>query len=670
MSQLKFEELSIPAADLGLENPLPPLSHGRELHQVEADDEIPADMLANISYGRLPNVLPYKIQDGYDRSLRIRNFRVAILENEILRAVFMLELGGRLWSLVHKPSGRELLYSNPVFQPGNLALRNAWFCGGVEWNIGTIGHSPFTCSPLFASYLHRQDGTPILRMYEWERIRQVPFQIDVCLPDDSPVLLVMIRIINPHQHETPMYWWSNMAVPESENTRVLVPASKAFRFGYKGSGLLLIPTPEYEGIDYTYTTNLDHAADFFFNIKQEQQPWICALDGTGSGLIQTSTPKLRGRKLFLWGIGTGGRKWQHFLSPHGGKYLEIQAGLARTQMEHLPMPGGAEWIWQEAYGRISADPEIVHGVNWQSATGAVSVALETMYPQTNLLNEFQKNQASKDFKPEEIHHFGSGWGALEEFRRKHDGEASMCPPGIVFDPASLGVEQEIWLDLLNGEMNENASDSAPASFMVQVDWKKKLEGALVDSDRLSASGYLHLGIMRSYMGEEESAKAAWKQSLMINPSTWVLRNLGLTAWQEKEFDQAVVYYLQACKIAPDVLPILVEFGKLLLEVDRPQEWLDLLPQISEYLRENGRIRLLEARAALMVNQFSTVEKFFKQQVIIPDIREGEISLSDLWIDYHSKRISIDEGLPINDELRHRVMLEFPIPVDFDFRMSF
>ncbi|MCZ7665985.1 MAG: DUF5107 domain-containing protein [Chloroflexi bacterium] len=44
--------------------------------------------------------------------------------------------------MLHKPSGRELLAKNPVFQPANLALRNAWFSGGIEWNIGAIGHSP------------------------------------------------------------------------------------------------------------------------------------------------------------------------------------------------------------------------------------------------------------------------------------------------------------------------------------------------------------------------------------------------------------------------------------------------------------------------------------------------------------------------------------------------
>ena len=69
----------------------------------------------------------------------------------------------------------------------------------------------------------------MLRLYEWERIRQVPFQIDAYLPDGSPVLFVRVRIVNPHDREVPMYWWSNIAVPETAETRVIVPADAALQ---------------------------------------------------------------------------------------------------------------------------------------------------------------------------------------------------------------------------------------------------------------------------------------------------------------------------------------------------------------------------------------------------------------------------------------------------------
>src|SRR5688572_14924800 len=127
MSELRLETLSMATADVGPENPLPPLFSDADLHTVVDPGEADTEMRHNIGYGRVRSVLPYLLQDCYSRDRRLGEHAVAVLENEVLRATFLLGLGGRLWSLVHKPSGRELLYRNPVFQPANLALRNAWF---------------------------------------------------------------------------------------------------------------------------------------------------------------------------------------------------------------------------------------------------------------------------------------------------------------------------------------------------------------------------------------------------------------------------------------------------------------------------------------------------------------------------------------------------------------
>jgi hypothetical protein len=360
MSELKIKTWSMPAADLGSESPFPPLSSNQELHIAQrVDPGVPGEIRQNMMYGHLPNILPYAMQDGYNRERKRRDFRVAVLENNVLKATFLLEFGGRLWSLYHIPSQRELLFVNPVFQPANLALRNAWFSGGVEWNIGTIGHSPFTCAPLFAARGDGPDGTTALRMYEWQRIRQVTYQIDAWLPDDSPVLFVRVCIRNPHAREIPMYWWSNIAMPETPETRVIVPSESAYRYTY--DHLNKIPVPTHAGLDYTYATRNARAADFFFHILDDAWPWIAALDGNGIGFVQVSTQRLKGRKLFVWGMGRGGRKWQEFLSVPGQSYLEIQAGLARPQLEHVPMPADTEWEWLEAYGLLEARASLALG---------------------------------------------------------------------------------------------------------------------------------------------------------------------------------------------------------------------------------------------------------------------------------------------------------------------
>ena len=120
------------------------------------------------SFARTRDLPPRASYCARTTSGQLDVYKRQVLENDILRATFLLELGGRLWSLLHKPSGRELLAVNPVFQAANLAIRNAWFSGGVEWNIGFVGHSPFTCSPLFAARVEGPGGAPVLRLYEYE----------------------------------------------------------------------------------------------------------------------------------------------------------------------------------------------------------------------------------------------------------------------------------------------------------------------------------------------------------------------------------------------------------------------------------------------------------------------------------------------------------------------
>src|SRR5256885_11521532 len=50
------------------------------------------------------------------------------------------------------------------------------------------------------------------------------------------------------------------------------------------------------------------AVDYFFEPLAEERSWIASVDGTGVGLVQASTERLQGRKLFVWGQGDGGHR--------------------------------------------------------------------------------------------------------------------------------------------------------------------------------------------------------------------------------------------------------------------------------------------------------------------------------------------------------------------------
>lgn len=47
--------------------------------------------------------------------------------------------------------------------------------GGVEWNIGIIGHTPYACESLYVAKVTRDNDKEVLGFYEYERVRSVYF---------------------------------------------------------------------------------------------------------------------------------------------------------------------------------------------------------------------------------------------------------------------------------------------------------------------------------------------------------------------------------------------------------------------------------------------------------------------------------------------------------------
>ena len=639
MSELRVEMYRMPAAWLGPENPLPPLD----------------------------GCMPYSLQDDYDRTRNVREFRSVVLENDFLRATFLTEMGGRMWSLFHKPSNRELLYVNPVFQPGNLAIRNAWISGGVEWNMGIRGHSVYTCAPIFVARVQGDEGLPILRMYEWNRVRMAPYQMDVFLPDDSEFLFVRVRIINPHDHEIPMYWWSNIAAPETPETRVISPAESAYKYGYQGK-MTQIPIPISDGVDMSYPTNFRRSADNFYCIEPGQQPWVTSLDGEGRGLVQTSTPRLRGRKLFVWGMGSGGRHWQEFLSVPDAPYIEIQAGLARTQSEYLDMPADTEWTWLEAYGLMKADPEIVHGPDWRTAYQSVDERLKRTMPPDVLESELLRSNDMADRPPEEIIQRGSGWGALERHRRERSGEEPFCPASMAFSDDSLGTDQEPWLTLLDdGTLPYANPTDSPGGWMIQSQWRQLLKDAVRAGRGDHWLTWLHLGVMYYCEKDMDAAKRAWEKSLELEPSPWAYRNMAVLAKREERMTEAADLLLTARRMAPEMLSLALECCRALIAAERPQDMLDFMDDLPPQIRDRGRMRIMEARAAMKMGDLQKVEEILQSRPSVSDVREGEVTLSNLWFEMHEKRIAAAENVPIDDKLRQRVRSDYPPPSWLDFR---
>lgn len=600
---------------------------------------------------RPTTVLPYTTQSSYDRDPAVHQQRVAVLENEHLRATFLLDLGGRLWTLTDKATGRELLHQPDLIQPGNLALRNAWFAGGAEWNLGVTGHWALTCEPVAAAIVEH-DGAQVLRMWAYERMVEIVWQVDVALRAGSPTLDVHVRLHNPHASDRPIYWWSNIAVPQVEGGRVLVDADSAFHFGY-AEELDVLPVPVTDGVDISYPSRARSANDYFFNTHSDH-PWIAAIDRDGYGLGHSSTSRLTSRKLFVWGVARGGRTWQRWLSGNGA-YVEIQAGVARTQLEHLRLPAGQTWSWVESYRPVQADASRAHGKDWAEAVaeGArCTVDPAALDEAKSWMDAASRVPVTGDWGPLRGAPRNQGWGALAV-------AVGDLPedPAVPFDAGQLDDEQQAWLELARSGA---VADELATSVLTGEGWSQRLREA-----NPGPVQQLLLGYAEHAAGDTDAARELWRSSVAANPTARALRALALTATDQDERADLLVQALEhGGESGAAHHALLVETLTALRAAGRHQQLLTVANALPPAERALPRVAFLEAVALVATGQPEAAKALLQRPLVLPDVREGAASLEELWFDYQ-KLLGTSEKLPAHYDFRMFVDDEGTTPVPSD-----
>lgn len=618
---------------------LPVLHDGGGRMPTEQDGRllgIGADHLA-----RPRTLLPYRNQGSYTRRTVPVTHRVAVLENEILRAEVLLDLGGRLWSLVDRRTGAELLHRPSAIRTGNLALRNAWFAGGIEWNLGMTGHWPLTMSPVSAAVVPTGEAT-VLRMWAFERMLELVWQVDLWLPAGADCLLVHVRLTNPHGDDRPVYWWSNMAVPQIDGGRVLVDADSAVHFGY-GDGIDVVDIPFHDGVEVTRPTDNRTAGDFFFDVRERAHPWIAAVGPDGNGIAQSSTARLSGRKLFVWGRSCGGEHWQRWLSGPDGGYAEIQAGLARTQLEHLRLPAGRTWTWTESYRPVGITPELVGGP-WGAAVDAMAreaVHADDLERAHEVLDRVAEHPVEGPWDEDRGAADNQGWGALAV--RLGDLPQDRATP---FDERCLGPEHRAWQDLATtGDVSPTLTSSA----LVGPQWVDRLERA-----RPGGLQRLLLGYGHHAAGRTDLARELWQEAAADLDGPRAHRALGATSTDPA---RRADHYLAALRGSPSGMSwaeqddLLVEALTALHEDSRDEFVLAMMPALPRRQRELPRVQYLTACALVALGRSQEARELIDLPLELPDVREGDVALDRLWF-----------------ELQRQLGTDAPLPDHYDFRM--
>lgn len=562
-----------------------------------------------------------------------------------------------------KVAKRELLYKNETIHFGNLSLRNAWFCGGVEWNVSIKGHNPLTCSPIFAAVLEK-DGESGLRLYEFERKREIVYSLDVWLPNGAEFLLVHTRIENTDIKEKYTYWWSNIAVPQTEGLRIAVPAETAYVSTYRQDGYFLdfCEMPRYQGTDITIPEKSSQSYDFFYR-TEERQKYIAAINPDGYGLLETSTDELQGRKLFVWGQGNGGKNWNEFLTKKGDAYAEIQAGLAETQLEHLIIPPSCTWEWTEAFSSVQLErlPE-----SYKDFCGETEEEIRKKYPRGISAELKRAYSRYKDAKFVRVVCNGSGWGALKELERSR-AKQSPLSRFCIFPSETLSEKQKPFINLLeNGVFPEVSPDCPPKAYCVTE--------AIRNTMRLSVNiapnwtALYHFGVMLYAAGETESARNAWEESLKLRENAWAYRNLAMLYRNEYgDKKRAAELMEKAVSLKRDCKALWIDFAETLLGAGKYSEWLEREQKIPKGISANSRLQMYKAMCLLRLNEPEKAAEIIDDKFILEDVKEGEFSISALWNEIYGAIIAKKYRLADKTEILLAMEKEYPLR-NLDFRM--
>jgi len=221
-------------------------------------------------------VYPYPMQDDITRKPHVVSYRALHLENEYLHLIVLPQLGGHLYSLYDKISGREVFYRNNVIKYGLVARRAAWISGGIEFNFPQ-GHTCVTVSPVMSAFLHDEDGSAAIVVGCTDRVSRMRWSVQLSLRPQQARLLQKVMLHNRQRH----YFWANAAMPATDDLHLIFPAGTV-RTSYGDHDY-----PVFNGVDLSWYRNHRRANDIFC-LDAEEDFFGCYYEQQDYGLVHYS----------------------------------------------------------------------------------------------------------------------------------------------------------------------------------------------------------------------------------------------------------------------------------------------------------------------------------------------------------------------------------------------
>lgn len=290
---------------------------------------IPAGPIPTVQ--KADSCYPYETFCETARRPELRYYRFVTLENDRLAVTICPDLGGKVYSLIHKGSGKNVLVTEPIVRPIRILPRQFYIGGGIEVSF-PISHSPVQMVPLCCRVMER-DGRIFCCCGEREIKFGMYFTVEYSLGEKDAFLTQRTQFVNPTGQAHPWMSWSNAGVPARPDTELHYPKGEVLEHGCE---LRMI---DWEKQGPRTQRDIPVMTGWFWR-KPACNAFGAYTPSLGAGLYHVADPEqVPGIK--LWSDGVGGHTafvTQWTLS--GGQCLEIQAGpLVDQGVKNLLQPG-------------------------------------------------------------------------------------------------------------------------------------------------------------------------------------------------------------------------------------------------------------------------------------------------------------------------------------------
>lgn len=296
-------------------------------------------------------------------------YRAIILENGYIQVTILPEVGGRIWRIVDKTTGRAVTYQNPVVKPTHWGYRGWWLAvGGIEWCLPVEEHGLNEYRPWNAAV----SGAAVT-VSDHEDRTGLDVAVTISLDAAHSYVTIQPRVTNSTGSPQKIQFWLNAMLAlngnrATDSTRFLLPSSQVTLHSTGQDGMPepggKLDWPVFRGRDLSRYANWRGYLGFFAS-PAASGDWVGAYDTSNDqGIVRVFPSGVARGVKFFGGKGIDPATWTN----DGSTYIELWGGLLPTFWDDTVIQPGQTFGWTERWYPVSG---LGQGFDAANATAAV-----------------------------------------------------------------------------------------------------------------------------------------------------------------------------------------------------------------------------------------------------------------------------------------------------------